>query len=122
MYNFTSLAVQLNEPEKGVAPTDSRLRPDQRYMEENKWDKANEEKLRLEEQQRAKRMKKREEALQNSSVINNDEGTENPEEEHEPLWFKKSLDPYTNQQIYICNNQYWECKEKNDWNKCPNLF
>lgn len=29
-YNFTLLAAQLNEPEDGVAPTDSRLRPDQR--------------------------------------------------------------------------------------------
>uniref|UniRef100_A0A0M3K554 Oxysterol-binding protein n=1 Tax=Anisakis simplex TaxID=6269 RepID=A0A0M3K554_ANISI len=30
MYYFTKLAVELNEPEVGVAPTDSRLRPDQR--------------------------------------------------------------------------------------------
>lgn len=41
MYNMTVLAVQLNEPEDGVAPTDSRLRPDQRKMEEGEWDLAN---------------------------------------------------------------------------------
>ncbi|KAF9407729.1 hypothetical protein HW555_012349 [Spodoptera exigua] len=33
-YNFTLLAAQLNEFEEGVAPTDSRRRPDQRLMEE----------------------------------------------------------------------------------------
>lgn len=33
MHNFTKLAIELNEPEEGVAPTDSRLRPDQRLME-----------------------------------------------------------------------------------------
>lgn len=49
------LAAQLNEPEEGVAPTDSRLRPDQRLMEEGRWDEANREKLRLEEKQRAVR-------------------------------------------------------------------
>lgn len=55
MYNFTELAVQLNEPEPNVAPTDTRLRPDQRLMEEAKWDDANKEKLRLEEKQRVRR-------------------------------------------------------------------
>ena len=54
-YNFTELACQLNEMEEGLAPTDSRLRPDQRLMEEGKWDDANDEKLRLEEKQRAAR-------------------------------------------------------------------
>lgn len=54
-YNFTELACQLNEPEDGVAPTDSRLRPDQRLMEEGKWEEANTEKVRIEEKQRAAR-------------------------------------------------------------------
>lgn len=45
----------MNEPEEGVAPTDSRLRPDQRLMENGRWDEANAEKLRLEEKQRAVR-------------------------------------------------------------------
>lgn len=51
-YNFTEFACQLNEPESGIAPTDSRLRPDQRLMEDGQWDEANSEKLRLEEKQR----------------------------------------------------------------------
>lgn len=41
--------------EEGVAPTDSRHRPDQRLMEEGKWDEANAVKLKLEEKQRAAR-------------------------------------------------------------------
>jgi oxysterol-binding protein 1 len=45
-YNFTMLACQLNEPEEGVSPTDSRLRPDQRLMEDGRWDESNAEKLR----------------------------------------------------------------------------
>lgn len=40
------LAAQLNEPEEGVAPTDSRMRPDQRLMEEGKWDLSNKQKVR----------------------------------------------------------------------------
>ena len=61
-YNFTELACQLNEPEDGVAPTDSRLRPDQRLMEQGDWDAANAQKLRLEEKQRAARRQRESEA------------------------------------------------------------
>ena len=49
------LAIELNEMEEGVPPTDSRRRPDQRLMEEAAWDEANREKLRLEEKQRSVR-------------------------------------------------------------------
>lgn len=45
-YNFTVFACQLNEEEPGVAPTDSRLRPDQRLMENAFWDESNVQKLR----------------------------------------------------------------------------
>ena len=54
----------MNEKEEGVAPTDSRLRPDQRLMEETEWDSANKEKQRLEEKQRAaRRLREREAEL-----------------------------------------------------------
>ena len=52
----------MNEFETGVAPTDTRNRPDQRLMEEGQWDDANKEKLRLEEKQRATRRKRESEA------------------------------------------------------------
>ena len=45
-YNFSKYACELNEEEDGVCPTDSRLRPDQRLMEEGQWDDANTEKVR----------------------------------------------------------------------------
>lgn len=49
---MTLLACQLNEMEEGVAPTDSRHRPDQRLMEEGCWQEANHIKQELEEKQR----------------------------------------------------------------------
>lgn len=63
-YYFTQLAVELNEMEEGVAPTDSRLRPDQRLMEEGRWDEANDTKVLLEEKQRAVRRKREQEAAE----------------------------------------------------------
>ena len=41
----------MNEPLEGVAPTDSRFRPDQRWMESNDLDKADAAKIFLEEAQ-----------------------------------------------------------------------
>lgn len=55
-YYFSQFAITLNEPEEDVAPTDSRNRTDQRLMEEGKWDEANKEKSRLEEEQRGRRV------------------------------------------------------------------
>lgn len=60
MYYFSELALTLNEQEDGVAPTDSRLRPDQRLMEKGRWDEANTEKQRLEEKQRLNRRRRME--------------------------------------------------------------
>jgi hypothetical protein len=161
MYNFTELAVQLNEPEEGVAPTDTRLRPDQRLMEVAKWDEANEEKIRLEDKQRTLRKKREAEyaikhpsmdesslansqtsfflanstsgaAAKNSNNSNGDDmddisvnnlvpqagASHNPD----PAWFKKTVDPYTNQPIHLFKNDYWECKANKDWSRCPDLF
>lgn len=62
MYHFTKLAIELNEPEDDIAPTDSRHRPDQRLMEEGNWDEANKIKNDLEEKQRIVRRKREAEA------------------------------------------------------------
>jgi hypothetical protein len=55
-YNFTRFAITLNELTPGLKeklpPTDSRLRPDQRYLENGEYEMANSEKLRLEQRQR----------------------------------------------------------------------
>ncbi|XP_018401597.1 PREDICTED: oxysterol-binding protein 2 isoform X7 [Cyphomyrmex costatus] len=114
-YSFTELACQLNEPEEGIAPTDSRLRPDQRLMEDGRWDEANAEKLRLEEKQRAARRTREHDsekaAAQGLSY-----------ETYEPLWFRKKQDPYTDSRCYVYNGEYWDHKNKGDWSRCPNIF
>ncbi|KAL8467181.1 hypothetical protein ACS0TY_036047 [Phlomoides rotata] len=55
-YNLTRFAITLNELIPGLKeklpPTDSRLRPDQRCLENGEYEMANAEKLRLEQRQR----------------------------------------------------------------------
>ncbi|XP_018353294.1 PREDICTED: oxysterol-binding protein 1 isoform X4 [Trachymyrmex septentrionalis] len=114
-YSFTELACQLNEPEEGIAPTDSRLRPDQRLMEDGRWDEANAEKLRLEEKQRATR-RAREHDSENATA----QGLSY--ETYEPLWFKKKQDPYTDSRCFVYNGEYWDHKSRGDWSRCPNIF
>lgn len=119
-YFFTELACQLNEPEEGVAPTDSRNRPDQRLMENGLWDEANAEKLRLEEKQRAARRAREHEAER--AAAEGSLQSDLPYEGYEPLWFKKQTDPYTGSLCHMYNHEYWQCKEKGDWSRCPNIF
>ncbi|CAI5502473.1 unnamed protein product [Closterium sp. Naga37s-1] len=73
-YTFTPYCITLNEitPDlKGVLPpTDSRLRPDQRSLEEGYFDRANAQKIRLETRQRQAR--------------------ESKEEGWHPRWFKQT--------------------------------
>ncbi|XP_076177462.1 oxysterol binding protein isoform X5 [Ptiloglossa arizonensis] len=114
-YNFTELACQLNEPEEGIAPTDSRFRPDQRLMENGQWDEANAEKLRLEEKQRLVRRAREHEAEKAAT-----QGL--PYEAYEPQWFKKEQDPYTDSLCYVYGGEYWKCKSKGDWSRCPDIF
>ncbi|XP_061722554.1 oxysterol-binding protein 1 isoform X3 [Cydia pomonella] len=116
-YNFTLLAAQLNEPEPGVAPTDSRRRPDQRLMEEGLWDEANAEKLRLEEKQRGKRRE-----LEAAAEAAAARGLPAPEPPR-PLWFtREAAAPGEAHLRHLYNNTYWECKQRQDWSRCPDIF
>lgn len=110
-YNFTELACQLNEPEEGVAPTDSRNRPDQRLMEEGKWDEANTIKVQLEEKQRAARKEREASEIGSGKIV-----------PYEPVWFNKEVEPVTGNLIHIYKDEYWDCKSNQDWSKCPNIF
>lgn len=114
-YGFTILAAQLNELEDGVAPTDSRLRPDQRLMEEGHWDEANKEKLRLEEKQRAARRLREAEAEKAAN-----EGR--PYEAYKPVWFEQKKDEESDVITHVYKGNYWECKEKQNWSNCPDIF
>ncbi|KAL2233678.1 oxysterol-binding protein-related protein 1D [Sesamum indicum] len=100
-YNLTPFAISLNEltPElqKKLPPTDSRLRPDQRHLENGEYELANAEKLRLEQLQRQARK------LQ-------DRGWK-------PRWFQKDEDG-----CYRYMGGYWEAREKQNWDEIPDIF
>lgn len=118
-YNFTVLAAQLNEPEEGVAPTDSRRRPDQRLMEEGLWDDANAEKLRLEEKQRAARR-----ALEAQAEDAAARGLPAPPPPR-PAWFAREAQagPAASPQLrHMYTHRYWESKRRQDWFASPDIF
>uniref|UniRef100_M3ZPI6 Oxysterol-binding protein n=1 Tax=Xiphophorus maculatus TaxID=8083 RepID=M3ZPI6_XIPMA len=130
MHYFSALALTLNEPEEGIAPTDSRLRPDQRLMEVGLWDEANIEKQRLEDHQRMER--KRREAQANQAL---EEETSDAfigcclpllsgqdVESYQPVWFEKRTDENTGESSYMYRGGYWEAKERQDWSHCPEIF
>uniref|UniRef100_A0A8C2G6G5 Oxysterol-binding protein n=1 Tax=Cyprinus carpio TaxID=7962 RepID=A0A8C2G6G5_CYPCA len=119
MYYFSTLALTLNEPEEGVAPTDSRRRPDQRLMEQGRWEEANAEKQRLEEKQRTVRREREREA--NRSANPAEEGKE-PADGGKPMWFERQVDPMTREPTHIYRGGYWEAKEQGNWDSCPDIF
>ncbi|KAB0404605.1 hypothetical protein E2I00_017052 [Balaenoptera physalus] len=105
MYNFTSFTVSLNELETGMekilAPTDCRLRPDIRGMENGNMDLASQEKERLEEKQReARRERAREEA------------------EWQTRWFHRGSNPYTGTPDWLYVGGYFE----RDFSGCPDIY
>ncbi|XP_062099411.1 oxysterol-binding protein-related protein 1C-like [Humulus lupulus] len=101
-YNLTRFAITLNELTPGLKeklpPTDSRLRPDQRYLENGEYEMANSEKLRLEQRQRQARK------MQESGW--------------KPQWFTK--DKGSDSYQYV--GGYWEAREKGNWDSCPDIF
>lgn len=115
-YNFSRFACELNEPEDFVAPTDTRRRPDQRLMEEGRWDEANLEKVRLEEKQRGVRRAREAEA-----ELATQEGKEYVG--YQPSWFKTQPDIHNGgKSIHEYQGGYWEAKETQDWSKSLDIF
>ncbi|GJX76164.1 oxysterol-binding protein-related protein 1D [Tanacetum coccineum] len=80
-----------------LPPTDSRLRPNQRHLENGEYELANAEKLRLEQLQRQARK------LQ--------------ERGWRPKWFQKDEDG-----CFHYMGGYWETRDKKDWNGIPDIF
>jgi hypothetical protein len=97
-FNLTPFVVTFNDINEQLRPwlppTDTRLRPDQRAMEDGRYDFAASEKNRLEEKQRARRRRREEEG-----------------EEFVPLWFAKSKCPVTGEEFWEFNGRYWEERE-----------
>ncbi|XP_010682358.2 oxysterol-binding protein-related protein 1D [Beta vulgaris subsp. vulgaris] len=100
-YNLTPFAISLNELIPGLReklpPTDSRLRPDQRHLENGEYELANAEKLRLEQLQRQARR------IQESGW--------------QPRWFKKDEDG-----CYRYMGGYWETREQGNWEGILDIF
>lgn len=93
-FNLTPFAITLNAlPERlrpWLAPTDTRLRPDQRAMEEGRYDDASDEKSRVEDKQRAARRMREEKG-----------------EKWEARWFRLQKHPVTGKPYYKPINEYW---------------
>ncbi|KAH7670658.1 Oxysterol-binding protein [Dioscorea alata] len=101
-YNLTPFAISLNELAPSLLeklpPTDSRLRPDQRHLENGEYELANAEKLRLENSQRqARRMQ---------------------EKGWQPRWFRKDSED----DCYRYVGGYWEVREQRKWDEIPDIF
>ncbi|XP_070204372.1 uncharacterized protein [Littorina saxatilis] len=127
IYYFSQLAIEMNEPEEGVAPTDTRNRPDQRMMEDGMWDEANRLKFLLEEKQRSARRQREAEVeklkMQGEDYFHHrivESSLEN--KVYLPTWFNKELDPVTGTVLHIFNNKYWDHKVQQDWSCCPDIY
>ncbi|KAK2820699.1 hypothetical protein Q5P01_023658 [Channa striata] len=96
-YGFSTFAMELNELQPELKPllplTDTRLRPDQRMLEEGKVDEADRKKDEIEELQRERR---KELAKQG--------------EEHVPRFFKKAKDS-CGRDVWLTNGTYWKLRE-----------
>lgn len=96
-FNLTPFAITLNAlPDRlkpWLPPTDTRLRPDQRAMEEGRYDEAADEKHRVEEKQRAARRKREEEGRS-----------------YHPQWFTIAKHPITHKNYYKPINDYWKLR------------
>lgn len=93
-FNLTSFAITLNDINDNLrpwlAPTDTRLRPDQRAMEDGRYDEASAEKSRVEEKQRAARKQR-----------------EMNRETFKPQWFVKLTHPVTGDNYWHFSGEYW---------------
>jgi oxysterol-binding protein 1 len=98
-FNLTPFVVTLNALPGAlrpyIAPTDTRLRPDQRAMEDGEYDFAATEKNRVEEKQRKKRRER-----------------EAVGEEFVPRWFSKGRCEITGEEYWVFNHEYWRIRDE----------
>jgi hypothetical protein len=108
-FNLTPFVVTLNDInptlQPWLPPTDTRLRPDQRAMEDGQYDFAATEKNRVEEKQRARRREREEKG-----------------EEFVPCWFEKDVCPVTGESFWKFNGRYWGARERREWKGVEEIF
>ncbi|GAB2276084.1 Oxysterol-binding protein- protein 1C, partial [Dionaea muscipula] len=104
-YNLSSFAITLNELTSGLKVklprTDSRLRPDQRHLENGEYELANSEKLRLEQRQWQMIIASRMQQMG-----------------WKPRWFARDKETETYRYI----GGYWEAREQGKWGLCRDIF
>ncbi len=109
MYQFTQFTLQLNYlPDTlrdKLSHTDSRLRPDQRALENGDTELAIKEKHRLEEAQRARRKE---------HEMN---GTH-----HVPAYFEEQVIETSGQKIWKFNGKYWQDRSNRDWSNLIHIY
>lgn len=106
-YGYSSFAMEMNELppelEPFLPPTDSRLRPDQRMLEEGLVDEADRKKDEIEELQRLRRKELAKKG-----------------EEHVPRFFKKTKDQ-CGRDVWVTNGTYWDVREDPGFASLENL-
>ncbi|KAM0724253.1 hypothetical protein Q7P37_000135 [Cladosporium fusiforme] len=109
VYGFTTFAAALNEiteNEDGfLPPTDSRLRPDQRLLEQGEVDKAEATKAKLEERQRSRKKVR-----------------ESHGQEWKPQFFEKVAGEGEEMWRLKEKGGYWERRVKGDWGGVQEVF
>ena len=110
--NLPKFTVSLNEPFDDemdtICPTDTRLRPDQHYLEIGMYSRANDEKLRVEQKQRAARKAAEQGEGYKPKWFNLGEGC-NPKK-----WKYDSTFDYT--------GEYWKARQTRDFARCADIF
>uniref|UniRef100_A0AAX7VW68 Oxysterol-binding protein n=1 Tax=Astatotilapia calliptera TaxID=8154 RepID=A0AAX7VW68_ASTCA len=106
-YGFSSFAMELNELPSDLKPllppTDTRLRPDQRMLEDGRVDEADKKKDEIEEMQRERRKELGKRG-----------------EEHVPRFFKRSKDS-SGRDVWLTNGTYWKLRENPGFANLENL-
>lgn len=111
-FGFTEFAITLNDTPSHLRgllpPTDSRLRPDQRMLEEGRVGEAEEEKQRIEQAQRESR-----------------QSLEERGDAWTPRWFRLeagTADDPEGSWTVIDPESYWQCRQGGEWPAVPRLW
>ncbi|CAB1312024.1 unnamed protein product, partial [Coregonus sp. 'balchen'] len=106
-YGFSSFTLELNELTPGLKPllppTDSRLRPDQRMLEDGRVDDCDKFKEEVEDMQRERRKQLAKKG-----------------QEHMPRFFKKAMDS-SGRDVWLTNGTYWKVRENPGFANTNNL-
>jgi hypothetical protein len=39
-----------------------------------------------------------------------------------PIWFRKQKAEDSDNVVHVFGGEYWDCKAKQDWSRCPAIF